>query len=112
MTDQQKSPDLVAASVEANHIKFIRAHYSNLTPRLKRLLHALLENSAGLSREECDRATPCSNSPEYISQLRDRLGLAIPCAMTPFVTIDGDKSKRGVYRLTRIDRERLTAALS
>lgn len=112
MTDQQKSPELVAASVEANHIKFIRAHYNALTPRLKRLLRALLDNPDGLPREAADRATPASNSPEYVSQLRDRLALTIPCEMVPFVTIDGDKSKRGVYHLTRADRERLTAALN
>ena len=112
MTDRQKSPELVAASVEATHIKFIAAHYTQLTPRLKRLLLALLDNPAGLSREDCDRATPCSNSPEYISQLRDRLGLVIPCERVPFVTTDGDKSKRGVYRLAPTDRRRLTAALS
>lgn len=111
MTDQKKSPELVAASIEANHIKFIRAHFNSLTPRLKRLLRALLDNPDGLSREAADHATPCSNSPEYVSQLRDRLALAIPCEMVPFVTIDGDKSKRGVYHLTQSDRRKLVEAL-
>lgn len=110
MTDQQKAPVLVAASAEG-HIEKSPRNY-NLTPRLKRLARALLDNPAGLSREACDRATPCSNSPEYVSQLRERLALAIPCEMVPFVTIDGADSKRGVYHLTRTDRERLTAALS
>jgi hypothetical protein len=112
MTDQQKSLERVAARVEANHIKYIRVHYNALTPRLKRLLRALLDNPAGLSREECDRATPCSNSPEYVSQLRDRLALAIPCEHVRFTTADGVASWYGRYYLTRTDRERLTAALS
>ncbi len=112
MTDQQKSPELVAASIEANHIKFIRAHFNSLPPRLKRLLRALLDNPDGLPREAADRATPASNSPEYISQLRDRLALVIPCERVSFTTTDGVASWYGRYHLTRTDRERLTAALN
>lgn len=106
MTDQQKAPVLVAASAEG-HIETLPNNSTRLTPRLQRLLHALVANPSGLSREDCDRATPCSNSPEYVSQLRERLALAIPCELVPFITIDGHKSKRGVYRLTAADRAKL-----
>lgn len=81
-----------------------------LTPRLDRLLRALLASINGLSREQCDRATPCSNSPQYISCLRYRYGLDIPCHLRPFVTIDGTKGTYGVYCLTSADREKLSQA--
>ncbi len=113
MTDQQKGPELVAASVEAIHIKFIRAHLNSLTPRLKRLLRALLDNPAGLSREQVDHVTPCSNGPEYARQLHERLGLnLVPCERISFTTIDGVSSWYGLYRLTPSDRKKLLAALS
>lgn len=84
---------------------------TKLTPRLKRLLVALYATESGLTREECDRAIPASNSPEYISQLKARLGLQIPCDRVPFATIDGRLSRRGVYYLTDDDRERVEAFL-
>lgn len=106
MTDQQKAPVLVAASAEG-HIISSPLHSKPLSPRLQRLLRALIANPGGLSREDCDRATPCSNSPEYVSQLRHRLGLEIACSRVPFETCDGLKSSYGWYRLTAADRTKL-----
>lgn len=82
-----------------------------LTPRLKRLLVALYAAKSGLSREEADQALPASNSPEYVRQLKARLGLEIPCELVPFTTVDGQRSKRGVYYLTEADRQRVRAFL-
>jgi len=50
-----------------------------LSPREARLLAALLCHLEGLSREAVDRATPASNGPHYVEQLREKLGLQIPC---------------------------------
>jgi hypothetical protein len=82
-----------------------------LTPRLERLLRALLADPNGISREQADRTIPASNSPEYIRQLRRRLCLEIPCVMVRFVTTDWTESKRGIYRLTEEDRQQLEAFL-
>lgn len=84
---------------------------TKLTPRLKRLLVALLADKSGLTREEADRAIPASNAPEYIRQLKERLGLEIPCERIPFTTVDGYHGKRGVYYLTDADRQRVKAFL-
>lgn len=84
----------------------------NLTPRLTRLLNALDDAAEqGLSREEVDRVIPASNGPEYIRQLKEKLGLEIPCERVPFTTIDGMRSTRGIYRLTEDDRQRVRALL-
>lgn len=105
---QNKAPVPVAAGAEGQ----IETHRKyKLTPRLMRLAKALLAHPAGLPREAADRATPASNSPEYIRQLRDRLGLDIPCEMVAFTTCDGEESKRGVYHLTALDREKLARAM-
>lgn len=99
----KKEAPAATAKRQSNSIK--------LTPRLKRLLIALYRANSGLSREEADRAAPASNSPEYIRQLKARLGLEIPCQLVPFTTIDGQRSKRGVYHLTEADRQRVRAFL-
>lgn len=88
-----------------------QANTTKLTPRLKRLLVALYAAESGITREEADRALPASNSPEYVSQLKARLGLEIPCDRVPFTTIDGRRSTRGVYYLTEDDRQRVKALL-
>lgn len=82
-----------------------------LPARLERLARAFLASGGGLSREAVDRATPCANGPEYVRQLRQRLGVNIPCRMVPFLTIDGNASRRGVYRPTADDRAKLADAL-
>lgn len=106
MTDQQKAPVLVAASAEG-HIKTLPNNPTRLTPRLQRLLHALVANPSGLSREDCDRVTPCSNSPQYIATLRQRCSLSIPCFLQKYVTKDGFQGAYGIYRLTENDRCKL-----
>lgn len=92
-----------SAPKNAKHIK--------LTPRQIRLSRALLNSAGGLSRSAVDRLTPCANGPEAIRQLRMRLGVVIPCESVPFVTIDGTPGRRGVYRPTEEDRQKLTDAL-
>jgi len=94
---QPSAPD------SAKHIK--------LTPRLERLLRALLADTNGLTREQADQAIPASNSPEYIRQLRRRLCLEIPCVMVRFITTDWVESKCGIYLLTDEDRQRAKAFL-
>jgi len=91
------------AKRQTNHIK--------MTPRLERLLKALYTAPNGITREEADRVTPASNSPEYIRQLRIRLNLEIPCVLVRFITTDWTESSRGVYRLTDDDRQRVRAFL-
>lgn len=87
------------------------AKHIKLTPRLERLLRALLADPNGISREQADGAIPASNSPEYIRQLRLRLRLEIPCEMVRFITTDWVESKRGIYLLTDEDRQRAKAFL-
>lgn len=111
MTRPTKTPELVTASVEGLQQSIKHLNYKTLTPRLKRLLRALLDSPSGLAREECDRATPCSNSPEYIRQLRERHGLEIPCELVSFTNVDGEPSRRGVYRLTWADVDRIRDAM-
>ena len=81
-----------------------------LSPREARLLSALLRSHDGLSREDCDRLTPCSNSPHYIQQVRQKLRLQIPCRRVEFVTKDGEQSWYGHYYLTGTDRTMLARA--
>ncbi|MFC4878116.1 hypothetical protein [Microbulbifer halophilus] len=83
-----------------------------LPSRLERLARAFSASVGGLSREAVDRATPCSNGPEYVRQLRRRLGVRIPCIRVPFITSDGISSRRGVYRPTDEDRTKLAKALN
>lgn len=82
-----------------------------LSTRLKRLLKALYDTPEGITREEADRLTPASNSPEYIRQLRSRLKMEIPCHRVRFITTDWHESTRGVYLLTYEDRQRARAFL-
>lgn len=84
---------------------------NNISPRFKRLLIALYRAKAGLKREDADKAIPTVNAPEYIRQLKERYGLEIPREDVPFITIDGVKSRRGVYHLTEDDRRRIKALL-
>ncbi len=82
-----------------------------LTPRLQRLGKAFLAIPGGLSREQVDRVTPCSNGPHYVALLAKRIGARIICDHVRFTTIDGDPSWHGHYRLTPEARQRLIAAL-
>jgi len=84
---------------------------TNMSPRFKRLLTALYAAKSGLKRADADKAIPTENAPEYIRQVKERYGLEIPREDVPFVTIDGIKSRRGVYHLTEDDRQRIRALL-
>lgn len=111
MTDQQKTPGIGSNQSEGLLQQITPAQYKALTPRLKRLLLALLSASNGLPRETADKITPCSNSPEYVRQLRERFNLDVPCELVPFINTDGEPGKRGIYHLSRSDRARLEYAL-
>lgn len=111
MTAQIKTPEPVAPGAEGSLQNIMPPKYMPLPPRLERLLSALLYAADGLSREQCDRVTPCSNSPEYISRLRQALGLAIPCERRSFITLDGTRSNYGVYHLSNEDRAKLALVL-
>src|SRR5699024_10836471 len=87
-----------------------RRHSITLTGRERRLAQALLATPAGLSRESADRAAHASNSPDVISRLRSR-GVAIRTEMRAFVTVDGTRSRYGVYHLQKGARERLLELL-
>jgi len=78
-----------------------------LSAREARLLVALQRSRGGLSREAVDRATPASNGPHYVEQLRRKFGLQIPCRRVDFVTKDGEPSWYGHYSLTGKDRSKL-----
>lgn len=77
------------------------------SPRLARLARALLDGPCTV--RELTAIIPANNPPEYVSQLREDYGLAIPCERVPFITADGHKSWYGLYSLTGRDRKRLRA---
>ena len=67
-----------------------------LTPRQARALQSLLH--AAVMREELDRIAGASNSPEVVSQLRQK-GLHIECDRVPAIDRDGRPCTPGQYRL-------------
>lgn len=73
-------------------------------PREKRLLANLLCRS--LSREEADKVTGASNSPDWVMKLR-RKGLEIPCKRTASKDRDGRSCRPGTYSLTSRDRRQI-----
>lgn len=81
-------------------------HSSIATARQRRLLLALQKGP--LHREEADRITGASNSPEVVAQLRAR-GWNIPCEMVEHIDRDGKPGKHGLYSLSSTDRRKLTA---
>lgn len=78
------------------------------TPRQWRAVSALLKRPH--SREELDRITGASNSPEVVAQLRRR-GFDIPCRLVPHIDRDGLAGQHGIYHLSEADRRRLGGAL-
>lgn len=81
-----------------------------LTPQQRCLLEAL--SRGPVSRGDADRIAPATNGPHFIGTLRRRYRLALPCELVPCVTIDGDPSRRGVYRPTSVDRRRIARILA
>ncbi|SFM65103.1 hypothetical protein SAMN05216217_11094 [Halopseudomonas yangmingensis] len=94
---KKKAPDQTAQSLNT------RPQHT-IPPRMKRLLLALLSRHEGITREEADRIAPASNGPHYVSQLRNRLDLEIPCERVNCTTRDGEASWYGLYYLTKQDR--------
>lgn len=84
-------------------------HVTKLPPRLERLASALLIGP--VTREQADRIAPASNSPQYISMLRSRLGLSLPCERVPFTTKDGEESWYGRYHATESDQDSIRFVL-
>lgn len=80
-----------------------------LTPRMERLLLALLEEPQSIATLQ--KKIPANNVPEYVRQLRWTFGLSIPCERIPFVTSDGRKSSYGIYELTPRDRAKANKLL-
>lgn len=78
-----------------------------LASRQAKLLDELFKASS-ISREQCDRLAPASNSPEVVRQLRNKLGLAIPCEMHARTLPSGERIRFGMYSLSPADRVRLT----
>jgi len=78
-------------------------------PRQLRALRALL--AGPVSREQLDRATGASNSPNVVRHLRGK-GFEIPCTHTEATDLDGKPCHPGAYSLTDADRARALAVLS
>ena len=80
-------------------------YQSALPERIVRLLDALLDGPQTY-RALADRI-PTNNPAEYIRNARNRMGLVIPLEWIQFTTIDGKKSRYGLYSLTEKDREKI-----
>lgn len=81
---------------------------SPLTPRQRRILHALLTRSR--TREQIDSEAGASNGPDEIHRLRAK-GLAIPCTRISCFDNDGKEVRRGIYHLTVGDHRKLPSML-
>lgn len=70
-----------------------------VTPRQARVILALLQQPAGIFREDIDRIAGASNGPEIISQLRHEWGIEIETERVERTDRDGRACKPGKYRL-------------
>lgn len=83
------------------------------TPTNKRESRALMALLArDLTREQFDRVVGCSNGPDLARRIRQTYGVALPCELQPVRDRDGCLVKRGVYRPTSQDRQRMRAILA
>jgi hypothetical protein len=78
-------------------------------PRQRRALLALL--GGPVSREQLDRITGASNSPNVIRLLRCN-GFEIPCTYTEEIDRDGKPCTPGMYGLTESDKALTLAMLT
>ena len=83
-----------------------------LSPRqhrvLSALVHALSHASPWIKREQIDRIAHCSNGPDVVLRLREKLGSdAIDMRREEVTDYDGRPSNPGKYRLTPIGLQRL-----
>ncbi|WP_444925869.1 hypothetical protein ACJJI4_16945 [Microbulbifer sp. TRSA002] len=76
--------------------------HRRLTARQRRALKTLVKRSC--CREELDKVTGASNSPEIVSQLRKR-GIAVKCRMEGHIDRDGIAGSHGVYWLPDSERQ-------
>ena len=74
-----------------------------------RAIHALMTRPT--TREQLDRATGSSNSPDLIFRMRFK-GLDIPCEKVPDTDRDGLPIRRGVFYLTNDDRKKINRWLA
>lgn len=84
--------------------------FNKLCPRHQRLILALLKRPHS-TRELID-AIPTNNVSEYVTTLRNRYRLDIPCEDVPYTTIDSRPSTYGLYSLTSSDRKKLAQPLT
>lgn len=87
-----------APAAKSNESASNRGHSITLPPRQKRLLQALL--SGPVTREQADRISRASNSPDVVARLRAR-GVCIRTERVRFVTCDGRNSFYGRYWIDR-----------
>lgn len=71
-------------------------------PREARALRALLQGAQ--RREQLDRITGSSNSPDVVMRLRAALDIEIPCFHIISIDRDGRRCRPGVYSLSDTDR--------
>jgi hypothetical protein len=86
---------------------------SNLSPREKRVVEALLNTYGAIYRENIDRIAGASNGPGIIRNLRKKLtGYdGIETIRAERIDRDGKPCRPGLYRITELGRERVTAAI-
>lgn len=99
------SPTLVDGSKVSARVRALAV----TNPRQQRALLALL--AGPVSREQLDRITGASNSPNVIHRLRCK-GFEIPCSSTEATDRDGRPCHPGAYSLTDADRARALALLA
>lgn len=84
-----------------------------LSPRENRTLEALKNTYGPIFREQIDRIAGASNGPGIIRRLRQKVtGYdGIETIRAESIDRDGQRCRPGLYRLTDLGRERVTAAL-
>jgi hypothetical protein len=85
----------------------------SLSPRENRALEALLNTYSAIFREQIDRIAGASNGPGIIRSLRQKVtGYdGIETIRAESIDRDGRRCRPGLYRLTELGRERVSAAL-
>lgn len=102
---QPRNAELSASNFSANPTTSTPKP-GKFTPRQQRALDALA--LGWIAREAFDRATGCSNGPDLVRQLRQKLGDdAIETRHVDAIDRDGHPCKPGQYRLTETGRQRL-----
>jgi hypothetical protein len=103
----EKAPRLAPEGF-GNHTTNSADSTAGLTPRQQRALRELLRRR--VSREQLDRITGASNSPQVVAQLR-AMGLTIDCDRIEVRDRDGRHCRPGVYRIASASRHKAQALL-